>query len=137
MYNAFQKQNPYMQQQMGMQPNQSMDPRAPIAQPQQPMVVPAWAQQMGQPPQNGAAHFSMPQANPINAQVNTMLESEGMTGKAPGNSMAGMQAAQMGMGMLKDKDDSAQRVMQQRRQMTQAGMDRMQQLALMMRNRTG
>lgn len=152
MYNPFQQQN--MQQQMGMQPNQSMDPRAPMM--QQPQAgqqamggAPPWAQQMGQgpnqppmpppqmgaPPQmgNGMAAMAPGPGNPIDKQATGMMNSEGMGGAANSNPYG--QAAMMGLQMLSESEDGANEVIQRRQQMNQQGLDRMQQLAAIMRQK--
>jgi hypothetical protein len=139
---------------MGMQSNQNQNPAAPMAAPPSPMGggMPPWAQQMGpgmgpnaapppmgQPPAmgNGAAAMAPPMNNPINTQVNAMQGSPGMGGPPAAGNMGGyMQAAQMGLGMLQKGEGDAQQVIQQRQQMNQQGMDRMQQLAAIMRQRS-
>ena len=152
MYNPFQnQQDPRMMQNMPMMPNPSQSPGAPMMQPgmnqQQAMGGrPPWEQQMqpNQPPPqmgaappmgNGQAAMAAPPGNPIDTQVAGMMGSEGMTGEANSNPYG--QAAMMGMQMLSESEDGANEVIQRRQQMSQQGLDRMQQLAAMMRARMG
>jgi hypothetical protein len=153
MYNPFQQQ-PNRMQNMPMPPNPSQNPGAPMMQPgmnhQQAMGgAPPWAQQMGpgmgpnqappmQPPPamgNGAAAMAPGPGNPIDTQAAGMMGGEGMTGAANSNPYGA--AAMMGMQMLSESESGAQEVIQRRRQMSQQGLDRMQSIAAMMRQRMG
>ena len=140
----------YMQQnRMGMQANPNQSPGAPMMMPPtgpQMMGKPAWASQMGpqQPPMapspgmgpppmaNGQAAMA-PGSNPIDPQVAGMMGGEGMTGAAAANPYMG--AAMMGMNMMAKKEAGSQEVIARRNQMNHQVMERMQQIAAMMRSR--